>query len=228
MKTQGVLIRNVFDYKTRETWLTVVIKSQDSFLPNKLCVGILLLTLVQQLNIRAVGWCLCDSLFFKGIKKNNTLLLGCNLHTRKFTHLKHTIHWLIMYSQTCNHHCESNLGTFSSSLKETPLAVITHYFPLPLVLRNHPSTSVPIDLPILGTSWQLSCKVFLASCVWYWVSRLLSKSQTLMCIFSNMIMLFPLSAEAHLLAGYRAPLVDQLPWGLLWSSDRVFLPDDHF
>lgn len=49
----------------------MVIKSQDYFLPNKLYVGPLLLMLVQQLNIRAVGWCLCDSLFSKGFKKTN-------------------------------------------------------------------------------------------------------------------------------------------------------------
>ena len=51
----------------------------------------------------------------------------------QFTHLKHTVQWLVIYSQLCAAITAINLGMFVSSAKETckPLAVLLQFPPAP-------------------------------------------------------------------------------------------------
>ena len=81
-------------------------------------------------------------------------LLRYDLCIIQFTHLKHTIQWLVIYSQLCVTITTINLGLFASSAKETckPLAVLLYQAPQPKASTNLLSLSVA--LPLLDGSYK--------------------------------------------------------------------------
>ena len=83
------------------------------------------------------------------------LLLRHNSPTIKFTLLKCTMQWGLVYSQSCAAITTPSYRTFSSPRKETlyPFAIIPHY-PTPSNLWQSLPTSVSLDLLVLHSSYK--------------------------------------------------------------------------